>query len=77
MHTRRGSVQGYNAQAVTTLEQVIVAAELTQDANDLQQLEPMLTAHRGDAWRRRPPPAAGDAAGGFGLLDDRQPDRDP
>jgi hypothetical protein len=37
-------VQGYNAQAVTTLEQVIVAAELTQDANDFQQLEPMLTA---------------------------------
>jgi hypothetical protein len=37
-------VQGYNAQAVTTDEQVIVAAELTQDANDFQQLEPMLTA---------------------------------
>jgi hypothetical protein len=44
LHTRRGSVQGYNAQAVTTLEQVIVAAELTQEANDLQQLEPMLAA---------------------------------
>jgi transposase len=44
MHTRRGSVQGYNAQAVTTCEQVIVAAELTQDANDLQQLDPMLAA---------------------------------
>jgi transposase len=44
MHTRRGSVQGYNAQAVTTLEQVIVAAELTQQANDLQQLDPMLAA---------------------------------
>src|SRR6266700_5292620 len=44
LHTRKGRVQGYNAQAVTTLEQVIVAAELTQDANDFQQLEPMLTA---------------------------------
>src|SRR6266498_1282788 len=44
LHTRRGRVQGYNAQAVTTVEQVIVAAELTQDANDFQQLEPMLTA---------------------------------
>jgi transposase len=44
VHTRNGSVQGYNAQAVTTLEQVIVAAELTQDANDLQQLQPMLDA---------------------------------
>jgi hypothetical protein len=37
-------VQGYNAQAVTTCEQIIVAAELTQDANDFQQLEPMLQA---------------------------------
>jgi transposase len=44
MHTRRGSIQGYNAQAVTTCEQVIVAAELTQQANDLQQLDPMLAA---------------------------------
>src|SRR6266542_2893488 len=44
LQTRRGRVQGYNAQAVTTVEQVIVAAELTQDANDFQQLEPMLTA---------------------------------
>ena len=44
VHTRKGSLQGYNAQAVTTLEQVIVAAELTQAANDLQQLDPMLAA---------------------------------
>jgi Transposase DDE domain len=44
LHTRNGTMQGYNAQAVTTCEQVIVAAELTQDANDLQQLHPMLKA---------------------------------
>jgi hypothetical protein len=44
MHTRKASLQGYNAQAVTTCEQVIVAAELTQQANDLQQLGPMLAA---------------------------------
>jgi transposase len=44
VHTRKGSVQGYNAQAVTTMQQVIVAAELTQQANDLKQLGPMLTA---------------------------------
>jgi Transposase DDE domain len=44
LRTRKGSVQGYNAQAVTTDNQLVVAAELTQDANDLQQLEPMLKA---------------------------------
>jgi Transposase DDE domain len=44
LHTRKGRVQGYNAQAVTICEQVIVAAELTQGANDFQQLQPMLDA---------------------------------
>jgi transposase len=44
LHTRNGTVQGYNAQAVTTLEQVIVAAELTDEANDIHQLQPMLAA---------------------------------
>src|SRR6266536_4649841 len=44
LHTRNGTVQGYNAQAVTTLEQVIVAAELTGEANDIHQLKPMLQA---------------------------------
>jgi transposase len=44
VHTRKGSLQGYNGQAVTTCEQVIVAGELTQQANDLQQLQPMLDA---------------------------------
>jgi hypothetical protein len=44
LHTRNGTVQGYNAQAVTTLEQVIVAAKLTWEANDIHQLDPMLEA---------------------------------
>jgi transposase len=44
LHTRNGTVQGYNAQAVVTEHQVVVAAALTQQANDLQQLEPMLEA---------------------------------
>jgi transposase len=43
IHTRHGSLQGYNAQAMATTDQVIVAADLTQTSNDLQQLAPMLT----------------------------------
>jgi transposase len=44
LHTRNGTVQGYNAQAVVTQDQVVVAAALTREANDLQQLAPMLGA---------------------------------
>jgi hypothetical protein len=43
MHGRHGSLQGYNAQAIATTDQLIVAAGLTQTSNDLQQLAPMLT----------------------------------
>jgi transposase len=56
LHTRRGRVQGYNAQAVTTLEQVIVAAELTQEANDFQQLHPHAHRHDGHPGGRRDHP---------------------
>ena len=42
MKTRQGYVQGYNAQAVVTADQYIVAPGLTTDANDQQQLHPMM-----------------------------------
>jgi hypothetical protein len=42
MKTRRGWVQGYNAQAVVTPQQIILAAEVTTQANDARQLVPML-----------------------------------
>jgi len=42
MKTRKGYVQGLNAQAAVTEDQVIVAEDVTQQANDKQQLHPML-----------------------------------
>ena len=42
MKTRSGYVQGYNAQAVVTEDQIIVAADVTQEENDVQQAQPML-----------------------------------
>lgn len=43
LKTRKGWVQGYNAQAVSdTQTQVIVACDVTQQENDVRQLKPML-----------------------------------
>jgi len=42
MKTRKGYIQGFNAQAAVTKDQVIVAAELTQEENDVNQLHPMI-----------------------------------
>jgi hypothetical protein len=39
---RRGWLQGYNAQAVVTPEQIILAADVTCEANDVHQLSGML-----------------------------------
>ena len=42
MKTRQGYLQGYNVQAVVSEDQIIVAIAVTQEANDVQQLLPML-----------------------------------
>jgi transposase len=44
MKAYRGYVQGYNAQAVTTRSQIIVAAEIAPDGLDFAQLDPMVSA---------------------------------
>jgi hypothetical protein len=42
--TSRGWVQGYNAQAVCTEDQIVIAAEVTVDSPDFGHLEPMIRA---------------------------------
>src|ERR671931_1518197 len=44
--TPRGWVQGYNAQAVTTEDQIVIAAEVHISSADFGQLGPMITAAR-------------------------------
>ena len=42
MKGRKGYLQGYNAQAVVTAGQIILAADVTNQANDVHQLVPMI-----------------------------------
>lgn len=49
MKTRSGYVQGYNGQIAVTKEQIVIAAEVTQEANDVRQLEPMVELARRNA----------------------------
>src|SRR4051812_17186264 len=44
--TPRGFIQGYNAQAVATQDQIVVAADLIQASPDGGQLAPMIRAAR-------------------------------
>jgi hypothetical protein len=53
MKTRQGYVQGYNVQAVVSEDQIIVAVGVTQEANDVQQLKPMLDALEGALEKAR------------------------
>lgn len=46
LKTRSGYVQAYNAQAMGTEEPGVIAAELTDEANDVKQLHPMKEASR-------------------------------
>jgi hypothetical protein len=49
--TSRGWVQGYNAQAVCTEDQIVIAAEVTVDSPDFGHLEPMINAARTELRR--------------------------
>ena len=49
--TSRGWVQGYNAQAVCTEDQIVIAADVTVDSPDFGHLEPMIRAARDELSR--------------------------
>jgi hypothetical protein len=42
--TMRGHIQGYNAQAVSNEQQIVIAAEVMTASPDFGHLEPMLNA---------------------------------
>jgi Transposase DDE domain len=44
----RGYVQGYNAQAVVTEQQIVIAAEVNSESGDFGHLEPMINAARAE-----------------------------
>ena len=53
-------MQGYNAQAATNEQQIVIAAELTNSSADFGQIEPMVTAVR----RERARPGSAEHARG-------------
>jgi transposase len=67
MKTQAGYVQGYNAQAVVTEGQLIVAAEVTQEANDIKQLHPMLERAQANLRTIAHPQAVGTALADAGY----------
>lgn len=48
LKTTRGWVQGYNAQAVVTLDQVVIAADISTESLDTASLQPMLEQATGE-----------------------------
>jgi transposase len=67
IRTGKTAIQGYNAQAVATAGQIILAADISQQANDSGQLEPMINATLAELQRagiqRRPETVLAD--GGY------------
>ncbi len=47
----RGYLQGYNAQAVTNEQQIVIAAEINADSPDFGHLEPMVSAAQAELER--------------------------
>jgi len=68
MKTRKGYVQGYNAQIVVDCHsQVILAADVTQEENDLHQLAPMMEQVEKNTGRK---PVKGTMDAGYWCEDE-------
>jgi hypothetical protein len=84
MSTAKGFIQGYNAQAVANEDQVIVAASVTDEQNDMGQRHPMIeamTTSLAEAGiEERPEKLLADAGycseENLAALDDEDPDVD-
>jgi transposase len=75
MPTKGGWVQGYHAQIVTTVDQIIVAAAVTNLTNDQPLLPPHARGHHADSARGRCWRTGHHRAGRRRLLHRRQPHR--
>jgi transposase len=82
MSSTKGFLQGYNAQAVANEDQVVVAAEVTDERNDLGLLHPMIEATKTSlaaaGIEDRPGKLLADAGycseGNLAALDEEDPD---
>jgi transposase len=73
VRTPRGFIQGYNAHAVATEEQIVIAADLTTSSRDQGLLEPMITAaHQQLAAAGSDPPQVVLADAGYWVGDQIQ-----
>src|SRR4051794_29539717 len=77
--TPRGYMQGYNAQAVTTREQIVIAADVNVDSSDAGHLKPMISAAcdelRAAGITQQPDVVVADA--GYWKKNDIEPRRRP
>ncbi len=71
MPTRKGFIQGYNAQLAASGDHFIIAGDLVQDTGDVNQLQPMLhkTTTTAAALRPHRPDPTTDATIGTVLAD--------
>lgn len=78
VRTRQGYLQGYNGQVAVSSDQIILAAELTQDENDVGQLHPMIAATEKGLYDAGVSEAIGAVVADAGYMSDQNlADADP